>query len=171
MEPGEISNVLGGWLHAAFGHYEDGISWWQMCARAGVLFVYGIALLRLAGTRIFGKSAPLDIIMSVIIGSNLSRTLTGNAPIVEVMIATAFLLALHWALAQVAHRYRWFSNMVKGKPHELVRDGTIDWAAMRHEGLGMRDLETAMRDGGVVDVAEIQRATLERDGSISIMAD
>lgn len=156
------------WLHAVFGREGEFIAWWQMCLRATLLFLYGIMLLRLAGTRIFGKSVPLDIVMSVIIGSNLSRALTGNAPLVEVMIATAWLLALHWALAQVAHRYPGFATMVKGRPHVLVEDGAIDWAAMRHEGIGMRDLETAMRDEGVGEVEAIGRATLERDGSISI---
>ena len=159
----------GEWLHAVVGREGEAISWWQMCARATLMFAYGILLLRLAGTRIFGKSVPLDIVMSVIIGSNLSRTLTGNAPVVEVMIATAWLLALHWALAQVAHRYRWFSNLVKGKPHVLVKDGAIDWGAMRHEGIGTRDLETALRDEGVDGPEEVERATLERDGSISVV--
>ena len=160
---------LGDWFHAAFGREGERIVWWQMCLRASLLFAYGILLLRLAGTRIFGKSVPLDIVMSVIIGSNLSRTLTGNAPMVEVMIATAWLLALHWALAHYAQRHRWFSNLVKGKPHELVRDGTIDWAAMRHEGIGTRDLETALRDGGVDGREDVACATLERDGSISVI--
>ena len=157
-------------IHAVFGDHEGAIAWWQMCARASLLFLYGIALLRLAGTRIFGKSAPLDIVMSVIIGSNLSRALTGNAPLVEVMVATAWLLALHWALARAAHHYPPLATMVKGAPDVLVRDGTIDRAAMRREGIGQRDLETAMREGGVTEVDEIARATLERDGSISIMA-
>ena len=160
---------LDAWLHAVVGREGEHIAWWQMCARATVMFLYGILLLRLAGTRIFGKSVPLDIVMSVIIGSNLSRTLTGNAPIVEVMIATAWLLALHWALAQLAHRSRGFSNLVKGKPHELVRDGAIDWGAMRHEGIGMRDLETALRDEGVGGPEEVACATLERDGSITVI--
>ena len=157
-------------LHAVFGEHGEAIAWWQMCLRATLLFLYGIALLRLAGTRIFGKSVPLDIVMSVIIGSNLSRALTGNAPLVQVMVATAWLLALHWAMAQVAQRHRWFSNLVKGRPHVLVKDGAIDWAAMRHEGMGMRDLETAMRNEGVDGVEDIERATLERDGSISMTA-
>ena len=165
MESGELTATL----HAVFGEHGETIAWWQMCLRATLLFLYGIALLRLAGTRIFGKSVPLDIVMSVIIGSNLSRALTGNAPLVEVMAATAWLLALHWAMAQCAHRFPAFATLVKGRPHVLVKGGEIDWAAMRHEGIGMRDLETAMRDEGVGGVEEIGRATLERDGSISIV--
>ena len=157
-------------IHDLLGSAEEPITTVQMCLRAIVLFLYGLVLLRLAGTRIFGKSVPLDIIMSVIIGSNLSRCLTGSAPLVPTMVATALLLALHWGMAHWAHRSRWFATLVKGRPHVLVRDGEIDYAAMRHESIGMRDLETAMRDGGVTDVEGVATATLERDGSISVIA-
>ena len=157
-------------IHDLLGNSEEPITTAQMCLRAIVLFLYGLVLLRLAGTRIFGKSVPLDIIMSVIIGSNLSRCLTGSAPLVPTMVATALLLALHWGMAQWAHRSRWFATLVKGKPHVLVRDGEIDHAAMRHEGIGMRDLETAMRDCALTEVGDVKTATLERDGSISVIA-
>lgn len=157
-------------IHIVLGSVDETLTTTQMCLRASVLFIYGIILLRLAGTRIFGKAVPLDIIMSVIIGSNLSRCLTGNAPLVPTMVATAFLLALHWGLAQWAHRSKGFATLVKGKPHVLVREGEIDYSAMRHEGIGIRDLETAMRDGGVNDMEEVRTATLERDGSITVIA-
>ena len=156
-------------IHDVLGKEGEPITALQMSLRSIVLFLYGIVLLRLAGTRIFGKSVPLDIIMSVIIGSNLSRCLTGNAPLLPTMVATAVLLALHWALAHLAQRSRGFANLVKGKPHVLVEDGEIDHAAMRHEGIGMRDLETAMREEDIVEIEGVRRATLERDGSISVI--
>ena len=156
-------------IHDVLGHVSEPLTAVQMSLRACVLFIYGIVLVRLAGTRIFGKSAPLDIIMSVIIGSNLSRCLTGNAPLLPTMIATAVLLTLHWALAQFAHRNKGFATLVKGKPEVLIADGKIDHAAMRHEGIGRRDLETAVREAGVNDLDEVDRATLERDGSISVV--
>ena len=157
-------------IHDVLGKEGEPISALQMSLRSIVLFLYGIVLLRLAGTRIFGKSVPLDIIMSVIIGSNLSRCLTGNAPLLPTMVATAVLLALHWTLARFAHKSHGFANLVKGKPHVLVEDGEIDHGAMRHEGIGMRDLETAMRDEDIVEVKNVRRATLERDGSISVIS-
>ena len=53
------------------------LTWWQECNRALVVFIYGLAIMRVAGRRVFGKWAALDIIVSVIVGSNLSRALTG----------------------------------------------------------------------------------------------
>lgn len=74
--------------------------WWQECARAALIFAYGLALVRIAGRRVFGKWSALDIIVSVIVGSNLSRALTGSAPLFGTLAATTLLMALHWVLAQ-----------------------------------------------------------------------
>lgn len=156
-------------FHDIVGRKGEDISSLQMTARAVLVFVYGVIVLRLAGTRIFGKSAPLDIIMSVIIGSNLSRTLTGNAPVLPVFASTAALLALHWLMAIAARHNRPFATLVKGKALVLVRDGVIDEAAMDKEEIGRRDLDMALRDAGLEDIEDVHRAVLERDGGISIL--
>ena len=64
------------------------ITWTQECARAVVIFVYGFAIVRFVGRRVFGKWAALDIIVSVIVGSNLSRALTGSAELWGTLAAT-----------------------------------------------------------------------------------
>jgi len=48
----------------------------QECVRTVLVFAYGLLLVRLAGRRIFGKWSALDIIVSIMVGSNLSRALT-----------------------------------------------------------------------------------------------
>src|SRR3954451_21763678 len=53
------------------------IAWGQECARAVVIFGYGLVLVRIAGRRIFANWAALDTIVSIVIGSSLSRALTG----------------------------------------------------------------------------------------------
>jgi hypothetical protein len=64
----------------------------QECARAILILAYGLAILRLAGRRIFGRWSALDIIVSIIVGSNLSRALTGNAPLLGTIAATTVLI-------------------------------------------------------------------------------
>lgn len=152
------------------GDKGDPLTWWQMSLRAAVAFAYGIALVRLAGTRVFGKGAALDIILSVIIGSNLSRALTGNAALWETLIATTALVALHWLVAELAFRSRWFATLVKGNPKVLIRDGVRQARTISREEIGERDLEAALRAGGVDRVEDVARAVLERDGSITVRA-
>ena len=67
-------------MEHVFGAMGD-VSWFQECARSVLIFAYGLALVRSAGRRIFGKWSALDIIVAFVIGSNLSRALTGGAPL------------------------------------------------------------------------------------------
>ena len=96
---------------AIFGQLGH-LSWWQECDRALVVFIYGLAIVRVAGRRVFGKWAALDIIVSVIVGSNLSRALTGQASLGGTLAATTVLMVLHWVLAQAAARAAWLAGIL-----------------------------------------------------------
>lgn len=57
---------------------QNHVSPGQECARAVLIFAYGLFLMRHSGRRTFGKWSALDVIVSVIVGSTFSRALTGN---------------------------------------------------------------------------------------------
>lgn len=158
-------------VHLLIGTESGTITYWQMHVRAVTIFAIGLVLIRLSSPRIFSQATPVDIIMSIIIGSNLSRTLTGNAPFFPVVSATIFLVALHMGVRLASSRWRPLANLVKGQPCVLVRDGEIDWSAMHHCGIGKRDLMTAIRSSGGEEVDAVSRATLERGGSITVVMD
>ena len=155
-------------VSAVVGVDEGPITWWQMTIRVLFLFLYGVMLIRIAGPRVFGGSAVLDLILAVLIGSNLSRASTGNAPMFPTMAATAAVVFVHWLLARLAFRYNWISWLVKGHRVQLVRRGDIDWAAMRSNAIGRGDLLDAAREAGISKVEEIEEASLERNGKFSV---
>ena len=154
---------------SVFGDKENPLTWWQMTARAVVVFVYGIGLVRFGHTRVFGKGAAFDIILSVIIGSNLSRALTGNAALWEVLIVTTILVVLHAIVAEIAFRSRSFATLVKGAPQVLIEHGKVNERVRSRENIGARDIDTALRGAGLERVGDVKKAVLERDGSISIL--
>ena len=158
-------------LPELLGDKTETLTWWQMSARAVLVFTYGILLVRFGGTRVFGKGAAFDIILSVIIGSNLSRALTGNAAIWEVLITTTLLVLLHWLVAEIAYRNKAFATLVKGKPQVLIRDGKVNERVRFAENIGDRDIEAALRSSGVERVEDVRKAVLERDGSINVLTD
>ena len=143
--------------------------WWQMCIRALVILLFGLLLVRLAGKRVFGKWGAIDIIVSVIIGSNLSRALTGSAPLIATLAATAMLVALHWLLTTLAARMNWLGPVLKGRPVRLISRGEVDARALRREGVGANDLEEALRCAGVEGPGQVDSAWLERNGQISVV--
>lgn len=145
------------------------MSWWQECLRALVIFVYGLALVRVAGRRVFGKWSALDIVVSVIVGSNLSRALTGSAPLSGTLAATTLLMVLHWVLAQAAARSPRVSGIVEGSPIELARGGMAGLEALTRHSISHHDLQEALRQSGVEHVDDTRLIVLEPSGKITVL--
>lgn len=158
-------------LHAFIGTEGQDIGSLQMSLRATVIFILGVLIVRFAATRAFGKWSALDIILAVIVGSNLSRALTGSAPFLPTVIATILLVVLHGMLAMAAARWSWLSTITKGASIPLVRDGQMDEAAMRRAGIGQGDLRMALRAAGHNDLDRVRSASLERNGDISVIGE
>lgn len=119
-------------LHEIIGSDDGSLTWWQMTTRAGLIFFVGLALIRLFGQRALGRQTVLDVILAIVIGSNLSRAATGNAPFVPTITATTGLVLLYWTLDQLAARWHLASWLVKGGVVQLVRDGKMDRKTMQH---------------------------------------
>ncbi len=142
--------------------------WWQETIRAAVLFAVGLAFLRTSGLRTFSRYSPLDTIVAIIIGSNLSRAITGNAPFVPTLIASFVLVLLHRLLAQSTLHSAFLAKLLKGAPKALVEGGVQRQDAMQAEAITRHDLEEAMRLRGLTDLSEVKSAMLERNGAISL---
>jgi uncharacterized membrane protein YcaP (DUF421 family) len=156
-----------GWFDTIFGGGQH-IGIGQECARAVVVLLYGLVLVR-AGRRVFGKWSAIDIVVSVILGSNLSRALTGNAPFLGTLIASTLLLALHWLLVAAAARWRIVSRIVEGAPVTLARDGRVLHGARIRHAVTEADLHEALRQSGLTDAAGTRLITLEPSGKITVL--
>lgn len=156
-------------LHSLVGPDDGGANAAQICARVLLLFVFGIFCIRVAGRRTFAQYSPLDIIVAIVVGSNISRIMTGKAPFVLGVGATLLLVILHRLVAMLTLRWPVLARLMKGRPAVLVRDGTIDHHALRHHELTEEDIHEALRLEKVNDIAKVARATLEGGGKISVV--
>lgn len=138
------------------------------CARAALIFAYGLILVRLAGRRVFGKWSALDIIVSIIVGSNLSRAMTGNAPLWGTLAATTALMVLHWVLAQAAAHWRIASRVFEGRPIALAEESRLDKSARKRHAVSEADLNEALRQRGP-GPDQAKRITLEPSGRITVL--
>ncbi len=138
------------------------------CVRAVIIFFFGLLLIRLAGRRIFGKWSALDIVVSIMAGSNLSRAITGTAPMVATMAATAVLVALHWAFAKWAVHSKTAARVLEGEAVELGRNGELYEDIMKQWSVSGRDLAESMRQSKVKSLSEMHEAILEPSGKINV---
>jgi len=141
----------------------------QECARALVVFAYGLVVVRLAGRRVFGKWSALDIIVSIIVGSTLSRALTGSAPLWGSLAAISLLMAVHWLLARAAAHSTSLSHLIEGRAVRLGQDGGVDKRAVARHNLSEPDINEALRGAGVERPSNTRSIVLEPSGKISVL--
>ncbi len=157
------------WIQSAIGHDKQTIAWWQMSVRGVIVFFVGLAMIRVAGARTFTRGSPLETVVAVIVGSNLSRALAGTTPFWPMLGVSILIVALHGVLAHGTIRSRWLAFLVKRPPVTLVRDGVMDRHALSVEGVDEGDVHASLREHGVTELDKVRLATLERDGKISVV--
>ena len=153
-------------LDAIFGT-SDHVSLAQECARAALIFFFGLALVRLSGRRVFAKWSALDIIVSIVVGSNLSRAMTGGAPLWGTLTATILLMALHWSLSRLAARFSVVSWLVEGRPLVLAEDLHLKQDTLLRHGISDQDIRVALRQAGLEEPSQLRLFVLEPNGKFS----
>jgi uncharacterized membrane protein YcaP (DUF421 family) len=141
----------------------------QMALRAVVVYVVTVAFVRLAKKRFMGRASAFDVILGIMLGSIVSRAITGNAPFAPALAATAALIAMHWLFSYVAYHWHAFGVAVKGQPRTLIRDGGLDRGAMRRAHITEHDLHEDLRGEGLEGLDNVKEARLERSGKLSVV--
>ena len=158
------------WIAAVIGHKGD-ILWWQMSIRAVLILIFGLVLIRLLGRRAFGQQNPLDIVVAILVGSSLSRALTGNARFFPTLGAMAVLMLAYWLLDHVAAQSQLLGRLIKGEPIPLARDHRFDRKNLAMWGITEGDIAEAARASGKPGVEAVKHAVLERSGRISTIGE
>jgi uncharacterized membrane protein YcaP (DUF421 family) len=142
----------------------------QVSLRAFIIYLGGLAILRIGENRFLGKFTAFDIILGFILGGILSRAINGSGPLFPTLIATILLVSLHFILAKTAFHSHRFGEVVKGTPELLVKDGEVIHEGMRRKSLSERDLEEALRlKASLENCDQVKEARFERNGDISII--
>lgn len=162
---------MGEYVDLVLGIHEETLNWWQMSARAVVVFFAALLIIRIGNHRIFGKNSAFDIVLGIIYGSILSRAITGNSPFWPTLVAAFVLVMLHKLLASFAfYTNSGVSDFIKGASKTLVKDGELQKGAMAENSITENDLTEAVRSSGSYGgIERIKYAYLERSGKISVI--
>lgn len=140
----------------------------QMADRALAVFALTLAMLRASGRRSLGQRRAFDGCATVLLGSVLSRAVVGASPFWPTMAAGLAIVAAHRAIGWLSVRSPWFELLVAGDKRELIAGGSRDREQMRAGLISDRDLDEAARAKTGDEASPLERAVLERDGTITV---
>jgi uncharacterized membrane protein YcaP (DUF421 family) len=76
---------------------------------------------------------------------------------------------LHRLLALAALRWGWLALLLKARPIRVIESGEIDEKALRRANLGPNDLAEALRMEQCEAPSDVEIATLEAGGKLSVV--
>lgn len=138
--------------------------------RVIVVFVFSVAIVRVADKRFLGRMSAVDAVLGFILASMLARAVNGSAAFFPTLAAGFVLVFLHKACAAIAFRSEKFGDLVKGCEDLLIKDGKVQPQAMRANHISEKDLlEELRQEGSVSSPQEVKAAFVERNGKISVV--
>lgn len=144
--------------------------WWEILLRTAVVYVVVLVLLRAAGKRELGQMSPVDLVVILVIANAVQNAMTGgDNSLIGGIIAATTLVAMNIAFSRVAHRIPYIAHLFESDATQLMKGGKLIKRNLERENVDMDELMMSVREHGFDDLAKVDSAYLERDGSISVI--
>ncbi|MES2612635.1 MAG: YetF domain-containing protein [Pseudomonadota bacterium] len=150
--------------------WEMSVPWWEFVLRGVLVYVFLLVFLRITGKRQTGQYAPFDLVLLLILSNAVQNSMNaGDNSLVGGLISASTLMGCHVVLANLTFRFAWLERLIDGTPRVLVDDGKVHTELMHKELLSTDDLEAALRASGCLHLHEVERATIETNGQITVV--
>jgi uncharacterized membrane protein YcaP (DUF421 family) len=150
--------------------WNPGLPWWEFVLRGVIVYVFLMIALRVTGKRQTGQLAPFDLVLLLILSNAVQNAMNGgDNSVTGGIVSATTLIGLHYLFSWLTFKNRWLEALIDGKPRHLIQDGVVNQNVMRRELLTRQDLDAALRNAGVNNIAQVHRATLENNGQITVL--
>jgi uncharacterized membrane protein YcaP (DUF421 family) len=148
----------------------SGVPLLEIVLRTAVVYAFILVGLRLTGKREIGQLTPFDLVLVLLLANAVQTAMVGpDTSLLGGLVSAAVLLSMNYALGGAAARWKFVRQFAVGTATILVNDGQVSHIHMQREGVTDDELATALREHGIDDIACVELAVLEIDGSISVV--
>lgn len=135
------------------------------------LFVYVLMLIviRVLGKRTVGNFTAFDLLVALMLGEVVDEIIYGDVSLAQGAVAILVVAAAKYVTAWLTYFDHGLNRILEGKPTELVKHGEMVRKGLRSEIVTEFETLAALRLKGISDIREVKLATMEVDGSISVI--
>jgi uncharacterized membrane protein YcaP (DUF421 family) len=144
--------------------------WWEFVARAAIIYVVVLILLRVGGKKQIGEMSPMDLVLLLILSETVQNAMNaGDESVTGGVLLASTLVGLSVATDRLSFKFKKFEKLLEGEPKVLVHNGKINKKNLDSEKITHRELAESLRQSEVLDISEVRYAILETDGKISVI--
>ena len=150
--------------------WQLAVPWWELVVRGVIVYLFLLVFLRLTGRRQTGQYAPFDLGLLLILSNAVQNSMNaGDNSLVGGLISAATLVLCHTLIARLGYRFPRLGRWIDGRPRVLIKGGVVNEPVMRAEALTADDVAAALRSAGCLHAHEVERATIETNGQITVV--
>ena len=142
----------------------------ELIVRGTAMYLFLFLIFRVVVRRRIGAVGMADLLVLVIIADAAQNGMAGEyRSVTDGAILVGTIIAWNWVIDWLNFRAPALRGWLEPPPLLLVQNGRLLHRNLRHEFVTEEELKSKMREKGVSDVAEVAKAYMESDGTISVI--
>ena len=137
--------------------------------RTILLYLLLMIAMRLMGKRQLGELQPSELVVTLLLSDLAAVPMQENGlPLLNGVLPILVLVSLELLLSGAMLKWPPVAKLVAGSPVTIIRDGTLDYQALKRLRMTVEDLDESLRQQDVFDIRQVQYAIAETNGHISV---
>jgi len=150
--------------------FQISVSPWELIIRGTAMYIFLFLIFRVVVRRRVGSVGMADILVLVIIADAAQNGMSGEyRSVTEGAILVATIIGWNVLADWATYKSEWMQRLLEPPPLLLIDNGRLLHRHLRMEFLSESELRSKLREHGVTDFREVQKAFMESDGQISVI--
>lgn len=142
----------------------------EMVVRGTAMYWFLLLLFRVVIRRRIGAVGMADVLLIVIIADASQNAMSGEyRSIADGMVLVGSIIAWNMLVDCVTYLSPRAQKMLEPPPLLLIRDGRLQRRNLRMEFVSEEELRAKLREHGVEDYSEVNKAYMESDGQVTVL--
>jgi uncharacterized membrane protein YcaP (DUF421 family) len=141
----------------------------RIALRATFVYFFLLFVVRVLGKREIGATSAFDLVVALILGEVVDEIIYGDVTILDGVVAISVVAIWHLVNSWASFKSDFIDRLTSASPTVLVKHGQIQRKNLARERLNEEDLFSELRLMKVDDVKDVKQATLEPNGTISVL--
>ncbi|MCM3033818.1 DUF421 domain-containing protein [Niallia sp. MER 6] len=133
--------------------------------KAAILIITGILLLRISGRKSISQMTLAQTVIMISLGTIIVQPIVEKSVIKAIGGGVVFILAI-LILEILQMKVNKIEKFITGKSKIVIKNGNIDYQAIKKLRLTVDQLEMRIRTKGISNISDIQTATIEPNGQL-----
>jgi uncharacterized membrane protein YcaP (DUF421 family) len=142
----------------------------ELVVRGTAMYLFLFLVFRVVIKRRIGAVGMGDILVLVIIADAAQNGMSGEyRSVSEAFILVGTIIGWNTVIDWLTFRVRWLQKVLEPPPLLLIDNGRVLHRHLRQEFISEADLKTKLREHGVRDPKEVDKAYMEPDGQVTVL--